>query len=272
MVESLTIIVKKRYQAAIKRYLQEKGLEGWWLETGGERLAFLPYNIKSERQLAEVVLALIWLEEERRLLSWAEESLFTIDSRWERKKWQQRVRKRCMMESTLLFRAVRRDLRALNWQKPVLDIAGFTAFAARSLRRQMAALGREEWLSYQEEKERREFAAVLQSFVQMQEPVVAVANVFWARGAFEIRDEKGCDLQKIYETSLLLEQVEDPGDITGEDLLLSILITVVPAQLVIHGAQKQLEKTLEMVAMVFDDRLTWCSGCVLCQGKNFERH
>ena len=269
MVESLTIIVKKRYQAAIKRYLQEKGLEGWWLESSGEKMAFLPQNIKNERQLGEIVLALIWLEEERRLLNWAEEGLFTIDNRWERKKWQQRVRKRCLAESAALFRAVRRDLRALNWQQPVLDIAGFTAFAARSLRRQMAALGREEWHLYQEEKERREFAAILQSFVQMQEPVVAVADVIWHSGAFEIRDEMGCDLKKIYETSLLLEEMEDPEDITGEDLLLSILITVVPEKLVIHGDRHHLEEALEMVAMVFDDRLKWCSGCALCRDKKF---
>lgn len=266
-MESLTIIIKKRRQAAIKRYVEEKGLEGWWLETGGERLAFLPQNIKSERQLAEVVLALIWLEEEKRLLAWAEESVFTLDNRWERVKWQQRVRKRCLSEQTMLFRAVRRDLRALNWQKPVLDIAGFTAFAARSLHRQMVAFGREEWLVYQEEKERLEFAAILQSFVQMQEPVVAEADVIWQAGEFEVRDEKGCDLKKIYETSLLLEHMEDPKDISGEDLLLSILITVVPAKLIIHG--EGAKEALRMVAMVFDDRLHWCSGCELCRKIKF---
>lgn len=267
MVESLTIIVKKRRQAAIKRYLEEQGVEGWWLETGGERLAFLPQNIHSERLLAEVVLALIWLEEERQLLTWAEDSVFTLDDRWERVKWQQRVRKRCLEEATTLFRAVRRDLRALNWQKPVLDIAGFTAFAARSLRRQMAAFGREEWLAYQDEKERLEFAAILESFVRMQEPVVAQADVLWQAGDFEVRDEKGCDLKKIYETSLLLEHMEDPEDISGEDLLLSILITVVPAKLIIHGDGAR--EALSMVALVFDDRIHWCSGCELCRKKNF---
>ena len=122
---------------------------------------------------------------------------------------------------------------------------------------------------YQDEKERLEFAAILESFVQMQEPVVAQADVLWQAGGFEVRDEKGCDLKKIYETSLLLEHMEDPEDISGEDLLLSILITVVPAKLVIHGDGTK--EALGMVALVFEDRLHWCSGCELCRKKNFER-
>lgn len=268
-MESLTIIIKKRRQAAIRRCLEEKGVEGRWLESGGERLAFLLQDIRSERQLSEIVLALVWLEEERRLLSWAENDIFTLDNRWERVKWQQRVRKRCLKEATTLLRAVRRDLRALDWQKPVLDVAGFTAFAARSLKRQLQAFGREEWLSYQDEKERLEFASILESFVQMQEPVVARADVLWQAGGFEVRDEKGCDLKQIYETSLLLEHMQDPEDISGEDLLLSILITVVPDKLIIHG--KGAKEALGMVALVFADRLHWCGGCEICRKKNFER-
>lgn len=269
MGELLAVVVKKRQPEAIKERLQSFG-EGKlsWI-TIGERLACLLAVGQSKKYLAKLVLELLWLTEDRRLLSWAANDFFTLDNRWEKQKWQQSVRKRGLAEQEKLLNAVRCDLRALSWQQPVLDIAGFATFATPSLRRQMMALGREEWEVLAEEKERRAFAEVLQSFIQMQEPMTAIANVLWQNGDFIIFDEKGRDLKKIYEAALLLER-QELDEATGEDLLLGILITVVPKRLILHGERSRAEADLAMVEMVFADRLKWCGGCAFCRRANFE--
>lgn len=265
-MEQLTIYINKRHQAVAEAYLSASGFLFHRIQQDEERGGFeIEYDEAEKMRLLELLVLLIWLQEQKKLLDWTEQGKKEFGSRWERIKFRRQMADSLEEDLSILHEAVRADLMQVCWSTMSLDITGFVRFAAGHLRCKLMEIGKELYTQYQEEKERSDFAEVLQNFVRMQEPVVAVADVLWSETDFEVRDEKGCDLKSVYWTSMLLERIEEPEDATPEDLLLSILITVVPAQVVIHRQGTCTKESLAMVERVFEDRLFWCTGCGYCQ-------
>ncbi|NLB72618.1 MAG: hypothetical protein GX795_01115, partial [Firmicutes bacterium] len=80
-------------------------------------------------------------------------------------------------------------------------------------------------------------------------------------GRFRLLDQNGKAVDSDYLEGMPLE----PGqsDVDHEDLLISALITVSPKKIILHGFQGK--NANETITRVFDNRVTNCSGCHLCE-------
>jgi hypothetical protein len=57
------------------------------------------------------------------------------------------------------------------------------------------------------------------------------------------------------------------NDINLDDVLISILITVVPRRIVLHNiGDAEKSESVKMIRGVFGDRITECKGCERCWG------
>lgn len=167
-------------------------------------------------------------------------------------------------EEKRLMEAVRWDLKHLSWVRSFIDIEGYLHFAAHGLERCLKLLAAAETEAYLLQKEEEDFAEVLRFFVEMQESSVAEVHLFLDGRQFEIKDQEGNDLRKMYLTSMALEN-EDINSINQEDLIMSILITLVPEKIIVHYLGEKDERILKMTEAVFGDRLEICTGCAECQ-------
>ncbi|MFP4016376.1 MAG: sporulation protein YtxC, partial [Halanaerobiales bacterium] len=61
------------------------------------------------------------------------------------------------------------------------------------------------------------------------------------------------------------ELMED--DVEYEDLLISALINISPAQIILHFEQQKVINTLKRI---FDERIIICKGCQLCRKDNID--
>jgi len=113
------------------------------------------------------------------------------------------------------------------------------------------------------EKEYNEFVKLLRYFVDTQTSRVQEVNVLMENNSFVLWDGKGIAIEEefldYYMDDLLY------NDISLDDILISILITVVPRKIVLHNLQKTGEnESVRMIRNVFGDRIVECRGCERC--------
>lgn len=147
----------------------------------------------------------------------------------------------------------------------VFDIEGFLHFRGREYK---GALNKtidyivDEYLL---EQEYVEFIELLKSFVDMQKPRLDTLHVVISQGQFNLYDDGGHYVTDEYLTDY------HPGnviqDVSYDDLLISALIAVAPRQVVMHVKSGGAEDTLHSIRQVFGDRVSFCTGCSLCDKK-----
>lgn len=115
------------------------------------------------------------------------------------------------------------------------------------------------------EKEYQEFVHLLKCFVDAEPPKKLEVHVkVAADGIFQIWDQEGknidADFVEYYWDDLIAEEM------TLDDLLISILISIAPRRLVIHASQEKMaaQESLALLCQVFAERIFFCPGCERC--------
>jgi len=145
-------------------------------------------------------------------------------------------------------------------EEPALIIEGFVAFRVQEYAGELeAALDRavEEYLM---EREYQEFVGLLRVFVEGQKPGLERLQVILEPGGgFQLMDDAARPAGG-----------QEGGGASREDLLLSLLVSIAPRQLLVHAPAgisqgRATHKALETIGKVFGGRLEVCTGCTLCQ-------
>ncbi|MCL6638795.1 MAG: putative sporulation protein YtxC [Firmicutes bacterium] len=115
------------------------------------------------------------------------------------------------------------------------------------------------------EREYREFIQLLRYFVEIQEPRFEIVHVLVrADNNFALYDERLRGIKAECPEGCAFEPAG--GEISYDDLFVSMLITLSPRLITIHregGTAAPL--ALDTVVNVFEGRISWCPGCPLCR-------
>ena len=169
--------------------------------------------------------------------------------------FQQQAQQRILRMEPQLRTVIGHDLERLLPAADSFNVNGYLRFSARKLKRLLRQLLREEYQQMEEEMEQEEFVELLRFFVSVQPPLLDCAYLTIYGSRFTLTDEWGNDLRQIYLDSLLEEEITGVSD---NDLLMSILITLLPAE--IHLEIKELPPApefLELLRRVFGEQLIW---------------
>lgn len=113
------------------------------------------------------------------------------------------------------------------------------------------------------EKEYNNFVKLLRYFVDTQPPRLYEVNLLMDQeGLFYLWDGDGTNIQdkftNYYSNDILM------NEISLDDMLVSILITVSPQRIILHNARSQDNEPVKMIREVFGERITDCPGCERC--------
>ncbi len=146
-------------------------------------------------------------------------------------------------------------------------IDGFVAFRLKEYEALLARLAEQLVEQYVARKEYEEFVGLLKYFVNIQQPRPRLVHVTVCQsGGYTISDEQGEDITArcfadFLEGELML--TEEAYD----DLLISVLITLAPEQITVHNRPAiRNHELFTTISQVFDGKITYCSGCPLCDG------
>jgi len=114
------------------------------------------------------------------------------------------------------------------------------------------------------EKEYNEFVKLLRYFVDTQPPTVLEVNIMMDKhGRFSLWDGEGIRLDENH-VDYYLDDIAR-GEITLDDMLVSILITIAPRRIVLHNTGKEpRNESVKMIKKVFEKRIKECNGCEHC--------
>lgn len=113
------------------------------------------------------------------------------------------------------------------------------------------------------EKEYNNFVKLLRYFVDTQPPRLYEVNLLMNQeGLFCLWDGDGESIQEkftnYYNNDILM------NEISLDDMLVSILITVSPQRIILHNAREQDNEPVKMIREVFAERIKDCQGCERC--------
>lgn len=115
------------------------------------------------------------------------------------------------------------------------------------------------------EKEYQEFVNLLKYFVDSEPPKKNEVNVMLSPdGSFRIWDQEGREIEEDFIEYYWEDLAAD--EITLDDLLISILISIAPRRLVVHRRSERLlsDEYLTLLFQVFAGRIVMCTGCDVC--------
>ncbi|MBE7021899.1 MAG: putative sporulation protein YtxC [Ruminococcaceae bacterium] len=151
-------------------------------------------------------------------------------------------------------------------EESLMLIEGFVTFRLKEYEALLAELTERLVEAYIAQREYEEFIELLKYFVNIQQPRPALVHVcVRPEGGYTILDEKNADITSrcfsdFVEGELLL--TEEAYD----DLLISVLITLAPEKISVHGGEAIKNRELfTTITRVFEDKVSYCPGCALCQ-------
>lgn len=261
-MKKFCIDVHKRYEDEGRKRLEKMGVDYELFSFPERKSRFILSTEKNDPKLLTfasqmaVIQGAYWLA--LKSLATQSEKL----SRWQQAEIRPLLKLRIALEEKRLIEAACWDLHHLHFHKPLLDLEGYLYFAAHGLKRCIKLLTAAEIEHYLFQKEEEDFINVLRFMVNIQESMVEEAHIFLREQSFDIKDSAGNDLKKMYAASL--ESIDDDS-INQEDLIMSILITLVPQKIIIHFINAKNDSLLKIAESVFDQRLQICTGCERCQ-------
>lgn len=144
------------------------------------------------------------------------------------------------------------DLLRILCGKQSINMYGYVHFGAVNLKRFYQSLTNRLMRSLKQKEEEEAFIKALQLLVRAQVPQIPLVKIFLKKdGDFEMYDEKGNDLKREYLRELSLEERNSAG---REDLMMSILISIVPAKVDIIIGECD-DAKLSLLQAVFSDRI-----------------
>lgn len=156
------------------------------------------------------------------------------------------------------------------------DIEGFMNFRAdsykRELRKQIARAVNE----YALQQEHESFVRLLKRFLEFQRSIYKTMHlVIKAEGEITFLDDRGRNVNNecLEENYPLLHEAVKGEAPEGkknsielyEDFLISSILKCAPRRLIVHAAPQQHPDMVEIIRQVFEERITFCRGCSLCQ-------
>ncbi|HNX29267.1 MAG TPA: putative sporulation protein YtxC [Syntrophomonadaceae bacterium] len=145
-----------------------------------------------------------------------------------------------------------------------LVIEGFVNFCIKEYNREIrfaVELAREEMRN---EKEYNDFVNLLRYFVDSQVPKLFEINLMmYDTGVFYLWDGEGVEIEENYLNYYFEDMFAD--EISLDDVLISILITIAPRRIVLHNTQQMPDsQSVEMIKKVFKEKISTCEGCERC--------
>lgn len=150
-----------------------------------------------------------------------------------------------------------------------LIVEGFVNFRLRSYWKVLEKAVEQAVDEYLLEKEQHEFIGLLKCFVEAQEPRIKKIHVILkAHGDFQLYDSKEFVSQDFqgFTTEIINK------DISYEDFLVSLLITIAPREIVLHVTPESPQELVDTLKDIFDKRIKLCSGCNKCLSSNSNKH
>ncbi|TCZ73031.1 putative sporulation protein YtxC [Paenibacillus albiflavus] len=145
----------------------------------------------------------------------------------------------------------------------VLNLKGFTRFRLDDYMEEMREIVEYAIDEFMMERQYKEFIALLKYFVYIQEAKISVVHLLHKGGhEFTILNDKmqPVDINR-FESSLTTDFLEK--DMNFEDMIVSTLITVSPANIYIHTKEPELP-IIKTIMQIFEDRTEVCSHCPVC--------
>jgi putative sporulation protein YtxC len=146
-----------------------------------------------------------------------------------------------------------------------LDVHGFIRFRLRDYMTELQETLDYALDEYMMEQQYQEFISLLKYFVYIQEAKIPVVHLIHKGGhEFHILNEH---LEPIDvndgDCAMTLELIDK--DINFEDMIVSTLITVSPAQIYIHTREAE-APIIKTIMQIFENRSTVCTYCRICHG------
>jgi len=158
---------------------------------------------------------------------------------------------------------IRNVLQAYMLENKQLILDGFIRFRLPDYWEEVREVAEFAVDEYMLEKQYKEFISLLKYFVYVQEAKMPAVHLIHKGGhEFTILNDslQPVDLSKI-DSSVTLGLLEK--DINFEDMIVSTLITVSPANIFIHTKEPELP-IIKTIAQIFEDRTEVCSQCRIC--------
>ncbi|WNR43561.1 putative sporulation protein YtxC [Paenibacillus roseipurpureus] len=148
-------------------------------------------------------------------------------------------------------------------EKHQLSLNGFLKFRLQEYKEELREIAEYAIDEFIMDRQYQEFISLLQYFVYIQEAKIPVAHLIHKGGhEFIILNDKMelIDANE-FDASFRMEMLEK--DINLEDMIVSTLITVSPANIYIHTRDPELT-IIKTIRQIFEDRTTVCSYCRTC--------
>ncbi|KQX51784.1 putative sporulation protein YtxC [Paenibacillus sp. Root444D2] len=148
-------------------------------------------------------------------------------------------------------------------ETPRLSLDGFLKFRLQDYTEELREIAEYAIDEFMMDRQYQEFISLLQYFVYIQEAKIPVAHLIH-KGGHEfviLNDQLELIDANEFDTTFKLEVLEK--DINFEDMIVSTLITVSPANIYIHTRDPELT-IIKTIRQIFEDRTTVCSYCRTC--------
>lgn len=153
----------------------------------------------------------------------------------------------------------------LHEQCEHINIEGFLHFRLQDYQQELKRVVDDAVESYLTEKEYREFVRLLKYFLDLQQPKIDLVHLAVDdKGQFQITDQRFNKIDPRDWEEFDLEDYE--GDNDYEDVLVSMLVSVAPRQIMLHqNVLPRYPRAVETLRRIFDRRLLFCQNCAYCR-------
>ncbi|KRQ87337.1 YtxC-like family protein [Caloramator mitchellensis] len=144
-------------------------------------------------------------------------------------------------------------------------IDGFVKFRLKNLEDDISEILDRMIEEYMVEREYDEFIKLLRYFVEIQESKYDVLNIYINQnGDYTLKDGNSLNITR--ELFADFEVFNENNDTTVDDILLSIIVTCAPRQLIIHSVENCRNKEIiETIKNIFLERTIFCDTCEDCK-------
>lgn len=158
---------------------------------------------------------------------------------------------------------LKEQLIALLEEKPHLSLDGFLKFRIQEYKEDLREIAEYAIDEFMMDRQYQEFISLLQYFVYIQEAKIPVVHLIHKGGhEFVILNDRMEPIDaNEFDASFRMEMLEK--DINFEDIIVSTLITVSPANIYIHTRDPELT-IIKTIRQIFEDRTSVCSYCRTC--------
>lgn len=158
---------------------------------------------------------------------------------------------------------LKEQLIALLEENHQLNLDGFLKFRIQEYKEELREIAEYAIDEFMMDRQYQEFISLLQYFVYIQEAKIPAAHLIHKGGhEFVILNDRMEPIDaNEFDASFRMEMLEK--DINFEDMIVSTLITVSPANIYIHTRDPELT-IIKTIRQIFEDRTSVCSYCRTC--------